>query len=837
MNSISLPSIIAQNGAKVKPQLPKTSQLVGNGVHTNGHKLFLEREAKRLAQNARQSELVNAALDYASHRLYVIPLHEPIFDEHGICTGCSCEGNKRSESYRQWLEKMHNEGKYLHILFDPNFSCPAQSRGKHPHLTGWEEAASNDPDQIVAWWTKWPTANIGIAAGKSGLLDLDLDLYKETYNGNGLSPAEEQTLTNLSGGGGQHLIYKMPDGAHYGNKTGELPPGIDVRGCGGLFVAPPSMHHSGKLYTWEIGYSPSDIEPLPLPAVIDNALKGAKSKTPATPVRFGDKLPMPDLGKWNISQRIHTLIYNPKPQGERSEADYSICLSLTYAGASDDEILAVFAHYPCGIEGKFAEGGSDYLVRTIANARAYVADHPRETTTVETYLIEEAPHDEGSAQCVLKRYSGKFRQNAGMGWLWYTGTHWERDGAEEHLDRAITETLIARSKAALDSGYYLNNPKFIQAVTPNASRVGAVKRQYHSLVYMSDKVFDDNPDLLNCSNGVIDLRTGALQTHSPEQYFTYCINTAYNPGASSEFWTTWLKGEVGAELTDWLQLAVGYSLTGHTPEEVMFYLFGPSRGGKGTFTESILTLLGKPLSREVGFNTFTMNRDQDAQNFDLAPLKPCRFIAASESKSYERFNDAMIKRVTGGNDITCAFKGKTHFTYRPQFKIWLSSNNSINADPEDDAVWGRIRAVEFPHSYLGREDKSLKSRMKSPEVQEGILAWAVAGAMRWYALGVKGIPEPITSVRLKGEQRAELDTIQMWLDEKCAIRQDAFISNSQLYTSYESWCALTGAEPKKQRTFTQSLKRRGFISKPREIQGKQFRGFWGITLHREDKTL
>ena len=225
----------------------------------------------------------------------------------------------------------------------------------------------------------------------------------------------------------------------------------------------------------------------------------------------------------------------------------------------------------------------------------------------------------------------------------------------------------------------------------------------------------------------------------------------------------------GAAVADGLQLAVGYALTGHTREEVLFYLYGPPRAGKGAFTEALLALLGSPLAKEINFGTFTAQRTGDTQNFDLAPLKPCRLVAASESNSYERFNEAKVKGITGGNEIYCAFKHKEHFNYRPQFKVWLSSNQPVNADPDDDAVWARVRLIEFPHSHLGTEDKTLKQRLRSPAVLEGVLAWAVQGARRWYELGSKGLSEPASSVALKQQQRETIDAVGMWVEELSLI--------------------------------------------------------------------
>jgi putative DNA primase/helicase len=338
--------------------------------------------------------------------------------------------------------------------------------------------------------------------------------------------------------------------------------------------------------------------------------------------------------------------------------------------------------------------------------------------------------------------------------------------------------------------------------------------------------------MLNCKNGVVNLRTGELLPHSPDYHFTYCVPVDYIPLAPNQVWLKWLDKAVSKEDADFLQLSAGYSATGHTSEEVLFYLFGPPRSGKGTFTETLLSVFGKPLAKEVNFATFTAQRTGDSQNFDLAPLKPCRFVAASESNAYERFNEAKVKALTGGNEIYCAFKHRDHFGYQPKFKIWLSTNQPVNADPDDDAVWGRLRVVEFPESHLGKEDKQLKERMKTPAVLEGVLAWIVAGARRWYALGSAGLPEPASSARIKELHRGALDNVQAWLDDCCSTGGNSFCVYSNLYLNYERFCRENGIEPKKQKGFSQALIRKGFkASRPTLEDGKQVRAFDGISLN------
>ena len=445
-------------------------------------------------------------------------------------------------------------------------------------------------------------------------------------------------------------------------------------------------------------------------------------------------------------------------------------------------------------------------------------------------LLAEGAHDEGNAQCAHKLYRGRFAYNDALGWMHHTGTHWDTDGADQTVDRAIVDTLGKRIQAVFASGKPQQYDQLIKACVPNRSRVQGAKYLLTSLAAVSLAGFDADPDRLNCKNGVVDLRTGELTKHHPGQRFTHCATVDYDPNADYYQWVSWLVDAVGEELADWLQMAVGYSLTGHTREEILIYLFGPPRAGKGLFSETILALLSKPLATSVNFGTFTAQRTGDSQNFDLAPLRPTRLVFASESNAYERFNEAKVKALTGGDEIYCAFKHRSHFNYRPTFKIWLLSNQPVNADPDDDAVWARVRLIHFPHSHLGNEDKGLKERMKEDVNLRGVLAWAVEGARRWYELGSAGLPEPASSRAILAEHRGELDNVGAWLDECATVDADAFCTNQEVYSGYRLWCESNGITPKQQKGLTQALERKGYKRTLKRVKDGPRRGFLGFRL-------
>lgn len=452
-------------------------------------------------------------------------------------------------------------------------------------------------------------------------------------------------------------------------------------------------------------------------------------------------------------------------------------------------------------------------------------------TDLDSILGDQSPDDEGNARSALALFGGDFAYSAALGWLHYTGTHWEPDTAEAEVDRAILAMLKQRRLLAVTLG----KEAIVKATQGSTKRLRDCKAIFRSLVTAEADAFDQSPDELNVANGVLNLRTGALRSHDPSDRFTYCLHVGYDAQADDTVWRTFLADVLQGNTDDdrcalhhYVQMCVGYTLTGHTSEECLWYVHGPSRSGKGAFTETLLALLGSPLATEVDFATFTAKREGDTQNFDLAPLKPARLIVTSESNRYESLNTGKIKQLTGGNYIRCAHKHRQHFTYRPQFKAWLVSNHQVSADVEDDALWYRVKVILFPNGHIGREDKHLKQRLRSPAVLAGVLRWAVEGAMAWYA-SPNGLEHPWIVNTNTRTQRADLDMVQAWLDE-CCEEGDTWTAHADLYRSYAAWCKDNGVQPKSARGFTLALRGKGFGNEVRRADTKTMRVITGVKL-------
>lgn len=121
--------------------------------------------------------------------------------------------------------------------------------------------ATTDPEQIRAWWKKYPDANIGIPT--AGLLVIDVDGKDNAWPGDTVK-AEELACgpISLTPRGGRHHIFRQPDGWRFRNTTGKIAHKVDTRAGGGYIVVPPSVV-DGKSYRWaetfELNVAPGEL--------------------------------------------------------------------------------------------------------------------------------------------------------------------------------------------------------------------------------------------------------------------------------------------------------------------------------------------------------------------------------------------------------------------------------------------------------------------------------------------------------------------------------------------------------------------------------------------------
>lgn len=392
-------------------------------------------------------------------------------------------------------------------------------------------------------------------------------------------------------------------------------------------------------------------------------------------------------------------------------------------------------------------------------------------------------------------------------WIWYDGTRWQRDTDGEAV-RSARDTLRATAAEAgtlpdEDERESLNKHALD---SESASRLTAMLTLAQSLLPVATEALDADNDLLNCANGTVDLRTGALRPHDRADRITRKSPVAYDPAAACPLWDAFLDRVLGgsAELVGFLQRAVGYSLTGHTSEQVLLLLYGIGANGKSTFLETLRALLGD-YATQADFTTFLKREGEGVRN-DLARLVGARFVSAVEAEAGKPLAEALVKQLTGGDTITARFLFREFFDFRPAFKLWLAANHKPQISGGDHGIWRRIRLVPFTVTIPeGERDPQLTAKLQRE--LPGILAWAVRGAVAWRAGGLGAPPEVQAAT---ASYRDEMDALGPFLEEAVVPAAHARVTARDLYEAYEAWCASNGERPRSQKSFAMGLRERGF---------------------------
>ena len=384
---------------------------------------------------------------------------------------------------------------------------------------------------------------------------------------------------------------------------------------------------------------------------------------------------------------------------------------------------------------------------------------------------------------------------------------------------------------------HLNNSK-------NLARLKAMVELAKGMLVMDDSLVDANPDLLSVRNGTIDLSTGkidddthlidfstmVLRKHDPKDFITKIVDVEYIPGATSPVWDKFL-GEItqgDQYFARYLQRAMGYTITGHTHEQEMFVIHGPSKAGKSILLNTTGTILG-PHAKAASSNTFESRRDNEGPRSDIVRLKGARMVVVSETGDGKEFDAKLIKSLTGGTDrLTVAAKYKDDQEFIPQFKLWFACNHKPRLDSTDGAIWKRINLIPFHNEVADADiDKTLAAKLLTPESAQAILAWAVAGCVAWRKYG---LATPAIVTNYTGEYRNEMDGLTEFIEECCIVgdKEAVWVPTTEFVEAYRKWCKVNGQDhPLGPRKIQALLTHRGH---PKQARGdSRTRCFMGIS--------
>ncbi len=387
-------------------------------------------------------------------------------------------------------------------------------------------------------------------------------------------------------------------------------------------------------------------------------------------------------------------------------------------------------------------------------------------------------------------------------WLRYDRSRWRKD------DTLLAFNLVRALCRKVASG--CNDKKKAEALV-GSKTVGAVTSLARSDRRIAAAVgqWDADPWLLNTPAGTVDLHTGTLRPHKPEDFITKVAAVAPDPCCPTPLWLTFLdrimNGDTG--LIDYLQRVAGYALTGDISEEAIFFGYGTGANGKGVFTGAISGCLGE-YHTAAPVETFT-EAHGERHPTELAGLHGARFVTATETQQGKRWDEAKIKALTGGDPISARLMRQDFFEFIPQLKLFISGNHKPSLRNVDEAMRRRFHLIPFAVTIPKAErDKELKAKLKAE--WPGILAWAVRGCLDWQEHGLN----PPKAVLAATEAYLDAqDSFGAWVEECCELGTKLCELRSQLWASWRGWAERSNEYAGKKSEFWEKLEANGMTLK------------------------
>ncbi len=477
---------------------------------------------------------------------------------------------------------------------------------------------------------------------------------------------------------------------------------------------------------------------------------------------------------------------------------------------------------------------------TLAQGMQLVARATASVVPAKRRGIPEAHHlttDQANANRLVNAFGRQVLVSAGRWHVW-DGRRWLADESDVYRYGCQLSTLIrdeasairARASVLPDLAAQQKAAAVSEALLKWAAK-SEMKGTIEAAIGLARKMLtvdatalDADPWALNCLNGVVDLRTGAIRPHDPDELITKLVPVAYVADALCPTWDRVLRQITredvgvnghGCPLADYLARWWGYCLTGIVTEQVFVVLWGGGANGKSTVLRAMTDTLG---DYAAGAPPGLMAASKGERHpTEIASLMGRRMVTSHESGEGIVLREDFIKQATGDDVLTARFMREDFFSFSPTHKLQLLTNHKPQIKGQDRGIWRRVQLVPFVASFgeagqvlagthTHERDLGIVERLQGE--LEGILAWRVRGAVAWAA---GGLQPPAAVLVASAAYKAEQDRVGQFVEECCerdvAAMEALTDGMGGLYPAYVAWCKESGVYALSKARFTDDVLR------------------------------
>jgi putative DNA primase/helicase len=703
---------------------------------------------------------------------------------------------------------------------------PVKPRSKMPCDAGWQKLRLTE-EQLPHHFL--PSMNVGIVLGEpsSGLVDVDLD------NANALKLApyflpKTDFIFGRPSKPGSHWIYETQNPGRI-KKLAARETVVEVRGTGGQTVFPGSIHESGETIEFNNGVQ----QTLPVPATTTREILDAAAIKIAIASVLVDGWAAQGI-RHDVSLAIAgTLAKRGWTEDDARQRVEAVAVSA-YDEEVTDRLAAVRTTFENHRNGQPIKGwtalvdvigtdGAKFIEKFLGPNTDHGGQPPPAANSNCQWTIANIATDDDAAKTFAEhirptlRYGDDSKQ-------WYRREIQVFEPVADAIAQGVVSDFAQMAHKLL--GHDERFPKAIKS----RSRINAVLELSRSRLTVPSTIIDSNRNVAGLSDGrILDLKVRDFVTLEDDVFVTKKLGTTFDPAAQYPRWLRFLDTIFAGnrDIIEFVQRAVGYSLSGQIVEQCLFIMTGTGANGKSTFINAVREVFGD-YAWTTPMQTLTVSHFSNGQTNDLAALDGKRFVSASDGEAGHRLAESKIKNMTGGDRIVCRALYKDFREYDPQFKLWVATNDLPQVSGTEEAIWRRIRVIKFPVT-ISEQDRDPNLTADLAAEASGILNWALDGYAAWKNGGLK---PPAAVTEATGNYRRENDVVGQFVEARCVEAPNAKSSSKTLYENYAAWCADSGQNPVPLVSFGKELKRKGFAPDKR----RSGNGWIGIDLRPEFKT-
>lgn len=367
---------------------------------------------------------------------------------------------------------------------------------------------------------------------------------------------------------------------------------------------------------------------------------------------------------------------------------------------------------------------------------------------------------------------------------------------ESVIKQLVEEKLVSSGLAEQATRHYVSEV------------IGHIQRR----TYIDREKFNSQPNLLNLKNGILDLDTMGLKTHTKDFLSTIMIPVSYDPKADCPLIKKVFSEIIAVQFMPLLEEIIGWCLEQHSGIQRLVLFLGEGANGKSTFLELLRRFLGMGNCSSVALQAFNTQRFASALLYGkLANIYADLPMTALKET-------AALKVLTGGDAITAEKKFQHPFSFVNRAKLIFSANRPPLIPDNSLAVWRRWMVIKFPNKFIGDgADKNLLVKLSTERELSGLLNIALQGLNRLRKNGDFSYRMTIDQVRDRYILLS--DPVITFLEEKCFFDPQSSIKKEELYQSYIEFC-------KKKKIAGMTKKGFGHTIKQKQLPIKERRDEW-----------